>query len=119
MTKTESVGVYNIVAAAFPDAVVDVLVTISGTESVETTGIRSSKTVARALVRGGLADNVDVGVFVLKSAFGDISIDTLRGKVCRITHDGDEVVQRILMTREHALGGVVLLSLGEYGRVVQ
>lgn len=104
--------------AAFPDAVVRVAVAVDDNTTVETTGVQSNKTVARTIVKGGgLADNVDMAVWVLTSVFTDAQLATLRGKTATIGMGDSAVTQRILTTKQHALGGLVQLQLGEYDRV--
>ena len=123
MAQAALLSAYAALKAVHADAVVAVAVEMEKNgQTIETTGLRSSKTVARTIVKGaGLADNVDIGVWIPTAAITaeGYSVDTLRGKVCRIGSDDAAITQRILTTREHALGGLVLLSLGEYDRVTQ
>lgn len=110
-------AMFEVMKATFTDAVVTVAVKFDDNLTITTTGLRSSKTIARAISRAGLSDNVDLGVWVPTSAFTAVQIDLLRGKQATITHNGTAIVQRIVTTREHALGGLVMLSIGEYDRV--
>jgi hypothetical protein len=58
-----------------------------------------------------------MGVWVRCDAFSAAQLAALRGRPVTITHAGAETTQRIMQTREHALGGLVLLSLGDFDRV--
>lgn len=119
MTSAESIAIYNQMVAAFPDAVVSLVVSVDENNSVTTTGLRTNQNVMRAAGRTGLNDNVDVGVWVLKSAFAGYDIEALRGRTAAVTYKTqDALTQRILGTREHALGGLVYLQFGEYDRVM-
>jgi hypothetical protein len=119
MTSAETVAVYRAMLAAFPDAVVSLVVSVDANNTVTTTGLRGNQNVMRAVGRGGLNDNVDVGVWVLKSAFAGYDINTLRGMTAEVTYKAQSAItQRILGTREHACGGLVHLQFGEYDRVV-
>lgn len=114
-----SVTLFNRAMALYPDAVVSLVVAVDANTSVTTTGLRGNQNVMRAVARGGLNDNVDVGVWVLKSAFDGHDIEALRGKTAAVTYKTqDAITQRILGTREHACGGLVHLQFGEYDRVV-
>lgn len=120
MTSAETVAMYITMAAAFPDAVVSLVVSVDSNNTVTTTGLRGNENILRAVTRGGLADNVDVGVWVLKSAFAGYDISALRGRTATVTYKTqDAVTMRITGTREHACGGLVHLQFGEYDRVVQ
>lgn len=119
MTSAETIAIYQTMIATFPDAVVSLVVAVDANTSVTTTGLRGNQNVMRAVARGGLNDNVDVGVWVLKSAFDGHDIEALRGKTAAVTYKTqDAITQRILGTREHACGGLVHLQFGEYDRVV-
>jgi hypothetical protein len=118
MTSTESIAVYNTMAAAFPGASVSLVVSVDDNNSVTTTGIRTNQGTIRAANRGGLKDNIDVGVWVLKSAFTGYAIEALPGRTAAVTYKAqDPVTMRITGTREHACGGLVHLQFGEYDRV--
>ena len=119
MTQAESIAVYQAMAAVFPDAVVSLVVSVDTNASVTCTGLRTNQSVMRAASRGALNDNVDLGVYVLKSALSGHDINALRGRTVTVTYKTqDAITQRILGTREHACGGIVVLQLGEYDRVV-
>jgi hypothetical protein len=118
MTGAEAISVYNTLAAAFPDAIVSLVVSVDDNNSVTTTGIRTSPAMVRAANRGGLKDNTDMGVWVLKSAFTGYSVDTLPGRTAAMTYKTETAVTlRITSVREHSCGGVLILQFGEYDRV--
>jgi hypothetical protein len=117
MNMTELLAIFEDFKAIFDKAVVTVAILIDANTTITTTGLRSNKTIARAISRAGLSDDVDLGVWVPTSAFTAAQLAVLRGKQATITHNGTAIVQRILTTREDALGGLVMLSIGEYDRV--
>jgi len=117
-TQALSIASYNALAAAFPDAIVTLVVAVDSNNNVTTTGIRTNQNTMRAVNRGGLKDNSDFTVLVLKSAFTGYSIDSLPGRTATVTYKTETAVtQRILGTREHACGGIVFLQFGDYDRV--
>lgn len=119
MTQVESIAIYNQMAAVFADAVVTLVVSVDANNSVTCTGLRTNQNVMRAASRGALNDNVDLGVYVLKSVFDGYDINELRGRTVSVTYKAQTAItQRILGTREHACGGIVILQLGEYDRVI-
>lgn len=93
-----------------------VQVTPSG-EPVVVEGLRTSVTIARALNRGALADNIDTSIYVPASAFEDASV--LRGKVAVITNGASTFQARIMSTREHAAGAIIVLIFGSYEQVAK
>jgi hypothetical protein len=98
-------------------AVVTIAVQVDANTTVTTTGLRTNTTIARAIQKGGLSNNTDLGVWVLASVFTDIT--TLPGKTATITDAAGVVTSgRLLPVRLHALGGLVNLAIGEYDRVV-
>jgi hypothetical protein len=119
MTQAESIAIYQAMAAVFPDAVVTLVVSVNANAEVTCTGLRTNQSVMRAASRGALNDNIDMGVYVLKSAFDGYDVNALRGRTASVTYKAqDAITQRILGTREHACGGIIVLQLGEYDRVV-
>lgn len=121
MAQSALLSAFSLLKAAHSDAVTPVVVVMSATEEVTADGLKGNKTIARAIVKGGLADNADISVWVPTSMFTDAghTLDKVRGKVARIGPEGSEITQRILATVEHPLGGLVKLILGEYDRVTQ
>jgi len=103
--------------AVHAGAVVTVAVQVDANTIVTTTGLRTNTTIARAIQKGGLSNNTDLGVWVPVSAFTDIAI--LPGRTATITDAAGGVTSgRLLPVRLHALGGLVNLAIGEYDRVV-
>ena len=117
MNATESIAVFDDMKSVFPQAVVTVAVQVDANTTITTTGLRTNTTIARAIQKGGLANNTDLGVWVPASVFADITI--LPGKTATITDAAGVVTSgRLLPVRLHALGGLVNLAIGEYDRVV-
>jgi hypothetical protein len=117
MNAADIVAILESFKAAFPSAVVTVAVSIDANTTVTTTGLRTNTTIARAISKGGLSNNTDLGVWVPVSAFTDIT--TLPGRTAMITDSAGVVTSgRLLPVRLHALGGLVNLAIGEYDRVV-
>lgn len=116
MTGAESIAVYNTLAAAFPDAIVSLVVSVDDNNSVTTTGIDPGRSVVRAVSRGGLKDNVDARIYVLRSAFPGVVLDALPNRTAVVTFSDGAVTLRIMSVRE--IGSKVLvLQFGEYDRV--
>lgn len=116
MNAADTVAMYETFKAAFPSAVVTVAVSIDANTTVTTTGLRSNTTIARAISKGGLANNIDLSAWVPASVFADIMV--LPGKTATITDAaGMQISGRLLPARLHALGGLVNLAIGEYDRV--
>lgn len=120
MTSAETVSVLNAMRATFAGACVSVSVQVDANTTVTADGIRSNTTIARAISRGGLSNNVDVGVWVPASAFDGVDVVSLPGKTATITDaEGVATTGRLLPVRKHALGGLLNLAIGEYDRVIQ
>ncbi len=117
-TQALSIASFNAFKSAFFDAVVSLVVSVDSNNSVTTEGLRTNFNTMRAANRGGLKDNNDFGVWVLKSAFDGYSISSLPGRTAEVTYKTETAVtQRITGTREHASGGLVYLQFGDYDRV--
>jgi hypothetical protein len=117
MTSQDTLTVFASMKSAFPDAVVSVSVSLSGNEKVETTGLRNSPSYARQANGNGLKTGVDMAVIVPAEPFGDPM--RLCGCEATITDKAGVVTSgRLLPARLHALGGYLVLSIGEYDRVL-
>jgi hypothetical protein len=115
MNQAESIAIHEANKLAFPEAVVSMLITTGDNTTVTATGLRTGVAIARTVSGAGIADNQDFSVWTLKSLFADTA--TLRGRMATVTYAGVDSRMRILATREHALGGLVMLQFGEGDRV--
>ena len=106
---------FTTMKAVFPDAVVQVAIKISDNVTTTMDGLSPEQTTSRAISGGGLAENVDTEIFVLKESISDVSV--LRGKSAIMTIGSKETAIRIMATRD--MGGVVVLMCGDYDKVAQ
>jgi len=106
---------YAIQLATHADAIVSMVITTGDNSTVSATGLRTGVTIVRTVSGAGIADNQDFSVWTLKSKFVDVA--SLRGRLADVTFGGVTSKMRILLTREHALGGLVMLQFGEGDRV--
>ena len=105
--------------AAFTDAVVSVAIAVDANTTVTVQGLRLNTTIARAIQKGGLSNNIDGGVWVPSAGLASY-LQTLPGKVATITDaTGATISGRLLPVRQQALGGLLNLAIGEADRVVQ
>jgi hypothetical protein len=117
MNQAESIAIHEANKEAFPEAIVSMLITTGDNTTVTATGLRTGVAIARTVSGAGIADNQDFSVWTLKSAFDGVPVSTLRGRMATVTYAGIDARMRILATREHALGGLVMLQFGEGDRV--
>jgi hypothetical protein len=106
---------YNMMLSVHSAAIVTMLITTGDNATVEATGLRTGVAIARTVSGAGIADNQDFSVWTLKSLFTEPA--TLRGRMATVTYAGVDARMRILATREHALGGLIMLQFGEGDRV--
>jgi hypothetical protein len=117
MTKAESIAVFEDMKATFADAVCSVAIRMSDNQTVTVEGLRSNQTTSRAQANKSYSENVDMNVIAPVSAFTDLKV--LRGKSAVVTYQGLNTSVRLLATRAHALGGLVVLIFGDYDKVTQ
>jgi len=99
-------------------AVVSVSVKFSDNVTITAEGLRTNATIARALGKGGMAENVDVGILVPLSAFAAVDYKMLRGKSGSMTKGSNTQAIRILSTEEYAPGEIIMLLCGDYDKAV-
>ena len=117
MTQAETVAMFETFRTTFGDAAVSVAIAYDPNTTITANGLRSNKTLSRAIQRNATTTTADMGIWVRVDAFTAEQAAHLSGKAVTITRGADVVSQRIMQTREHALGGLMLLSLGDFDRV--
>jgi len=117
MNTTELVAMFDDLKSIFSDAVVSVAVAIDANTTVTVEGLRSNTVIARAIKQGmALENSTDLSAWVPVAGFADVS--KLCGCEATITDAaGVALSGRLLPVTLHALGGIMRLQIGEWGRV--
>ncbi len=117
MDSAGTIAMFERLRTVFSDGALTVAIAYDPNTTITANGLRSNKTLSRAIQRNATTATADMGIWVRVDAFTSEQAAHLSGKAVTITRGADVVSQRIMQTREHALGGLMLLSLGDFDRV--